>query len=496
VLAPCMIALGIFLNLGQTGFAVLAHSHGECDLWTNSCGEPEYSLSSSMLQRFKTQRHFELDSGAAEVNSGVHASSNSEHYSEGMAVGKHVHGRKAQEQHGIDNKSSAVSNATSNITDNDVIKKGMLMETQSVVNHEIRNISRTHLHAPLAGDMLSNSSRVINIGQDATKYMPTETSSALKLSTLLQTVAFSLRVVVLHHASTSRDSNHVFVGLLVLGLLLLILCSAVTLLHERRPNQDQENYSIIQSEIGAKCVETWTQTSLPPLSTNRSPKTNSVGTPPEPSQHLPFPCMCSELIVPGNRECTLYVPNMPFQEAGSVELTVDGANGVPIFKTISWLQCRNCGDGQTIDKAQVKLLPWQGEATLAYCQLQQSELQPRGISVLLHRPTGAVFGELRPDAAGYAFSVHASSVSRQVKLNFNEHLHSMAVVDETGRLLALIEKTPGSPTHRLVRIGPLMDSVFVIMSLFGVDLLQACESHWGAANIQHSPLPSMLSLKA
>jgi len=175
-------------------------------------------------------------------------------------------------------------------------------------------------------------------------------------------------------------------------------------------------------------------------------------------------------------------------------VTVDGANGVPIFKTISWLQCRNCGDGQTIDKAQVKLLPCQGEATLAYCQLQQSELQLRGVSVLLHRRSGAVFGELRPDAAGYAFSVHASSVPQQVNLNFNEHLRSMNVVDETGRLLALIEKTPGSPNHRLVRIGPLVDSVFVIMSLFGVDLLQACESHWGVASIQHSPLPSISKL--
>jgi len=483
-----MIALWIFVILGRTRITVLALHHGECEFWSMACTEPEqqHSLAAGMLQI--------ITGRTTRVNSSERASSNSEPYSEDTAVGKHRQGQKTPEQHGIDNTSEATSTTTSNITDSDVLKQTMSAELQIADNHITRHIPNTRLHAFLAQDVLSNSSSVTSIGQNATKYIKSAISSALKLSTSLQTAAFSFHAAALEYAKTSTVSSALLGGLLVLGLLLLILCCGVMVLDEHQPNQDQEKDMIIQSKPNPASVESWAQPTRSPRPINLIPNTDSTLRSPESNGSLRFPCLCSELIVPGNRECTLLVPVMRFKEAGSVEFTVDDATGVPIFNASSWVQRTDGSFGQALDEVQVKLLTCQGAVALAYCQLQQCKLEPRGNSVCLYRTTGNAFGELRPAGPGYTFSLRATLTPRQAKLDFNEHLHSISVVDETGGLIALVEKAQGSTTHRCVRIGPLVDCAFVVLSLFGVDMLQAFEADWRGASIQSSPLPTRLAL--
>lgn len=501
-----MIALGIILILAQISCTVLAHSNGECEFQADECERSEiYSLSSSMLQKTTNGKPLASDSRTAGVNSGVHASSNVAPCSKGMSVGKHQDDWNTPEQRGVHSASNATSRTTSNIKDNDVLKQAMLAYIQ---NHTTRSILSNRPDAFLVRDVLSNLSELVRIGQNATKKLKSGAPSASKPSTLLQTVAFSVRAAVLQHDNTSRASSVLVLGLLVLGALLPVLCCAFMVLHEQEePNRERD--MTVQSEPGLASLRSLTQHSLTPKPTVRSltqhsltpkpsilvPKTDGTVPSPALSRSVQFPCLCSELTVPENRECALLVPTLVLRKAAHMQLTVDDVNSVPMLKATVLVQPREACFAQPLDKAQVALSTCQGGTKLAYCQLQQREFEPIETFVGVHRHTNATFGELRPDAAGYLFTVTASLVPRQVHLFFNTHSHSISFVDEAGRLLALVEKAPASTNHRFVRVGPRVDCGFVVLALFGVDMMQACASDSGVADIQNSPLPRMLSMK-
>jgi len=60
---------------------------------------------------------------------------------------------------------------------------------------------------------------------------------------------------------------------------------------------------------------------------------------------------------------------------------------------------------------------------------------------------------------------------KQVK--FRREAQSITAIDETQRMMAIAETLPENLNTRSVRIGPLVDAGFIVLALFGIDMLES-----------------------
>lgn len=62
-----------------------------------------------------------------------------------------------------------------------------------------------------------------------------------------------------------------------------------------------------------------------------------------------------------------------------------------------------------------------------------------------------------------------------MKIHADRESSSITATNESGRLLAVAQSMQDGTMRRSVRIGPLVDAGFVVLSLFSIDMLESEE---------------------
>jgi len=186
-----------------------------------------------------------------------------------------------------------------------------------------------------------------------------------------------------------------------------------------------------------------------------------------------FPFLCAELVVPEESECTLLVPLLNMSGTGTPpEVTVDDTRGIAVFRaTMSGGDVNGSRVTRSQEGMRLVLSSVQGDAILAYSRVVKCGRGQPETLVAIHHHSNALFGELRQDAGGFNFMMATTWGPKQVK--FRREAQSITAIDETQRMMAIAETLPENLNTRSVRIGPLVDAGFIVLALFGIDMLES-----------------------
>jgi len=236
----------------------------------------------------------------------------------------------------------------------------------------------------------------------------------------------------------------------------------------------------------------------PPVRTNnflfadaKSPQPSKRGPVQEPG--LPF--LCPELVVPEASECTLVVPRLALKShpsKGTVTedpvITIDDARGVAVFRAALTddngssgtdaldVQQGKLAAGRTQDQQRLVLSSGAGDAVFAYCRLKKATASSNiGNVITVYHHSDAPFGEVvteNAETGSYVVKTRTGWGPRCMNLRGDKMLGNITATNESGRLLAIAESMNDGTSRRSVRIGPLVDAGFVVLSLLGIDMLE------------------------
>jgi hypothetical protein len=168
--------------------------------------------------------------------------------------------------------------------------------------------------------------------------------------------------------------------------------------------------------------------------------------------------LCSELVVPQGSECTVVVPKAPVASMRDVTFTVDDSMGKPAFRV-----------GWSPESRRLDLMSVGSEVTFAHGRVE-------GGGVIIYQgpvnlPVGC-FADLWPDPAFADGQNYSATTQGGYKVLFRPDGNSgnMTATDKDGRLLSICETTQAE--RRNLRIGPLVDVGFIVLTVLGIDVLQ------------------------
>jgi len=239
------------------------------------------------------------------------------------------------------------------------------------------------------------------------------------------------------------------------------------------------------------------------VSDGQPPHSSSSG----PVQEQPgLPFLCPELVVPEASECVLVIPRLAFKAsptkctmAEDQVITIDDARGVAVFRAkltndkgvlgtdpvAAELVGRITG-GRTQDTRQLVLSSGAGDAVFAYCRLKRaSTSSSSGSTIGVYHPSNALFGEVsaaNAETGSYVVKTCTAWGPRSMILQGDNKLCNITATNESGRLLAITEPTTDGTMRRSVRIGPLVDAGFVVLSMLGIDMLENEEAEASTKN--------------
>lgn len=190
-----------------------------------------------------------------------------------------------------------------------------------------------------------------------------------------------------------------------------------------------------------------------------------------------FPFLCIELVVPETKECVLKFPLLTRELLnGTQSFHVQDAKNYDILRVT--LDCPAKGvsqlsnGGAVAEQQNMQLNIHSMEGT----SLAHSEIMKVGVSTseyfsVLHCPSGSTFGKIYKDVKGYTFSLSPAFGSQKVFFQPGDLSGCINIMDESSNVLAVADVAQGMPSERKVRIGPMVDAGFIILCLFGIDVL-------------------------
>jgi hypothetical protein len=158
------------------------------------------------------------------------------------------------------------------------------------------------------------------------------------------------------------------------------------------------------------------------------------------------------------------------QAKQEVSFTVDDAKGSPAFMIKLTPFCLTPGG---LEARRIDLYSVCGEVVFAHCCVGDADAGTVTIYQGAAKQAGTRFAEVRQDmgmedGTGYTATVCANGY--QVILRGDWRRGSMNANDSDGRLLAISEPVQDK---RSIRVGPLVDVGFIVLTILGMDLLMA-----------------------
>jgi len=185
------------------------------------------------------------------------------------------------------------------------------------------------------------------------------------------------------------------------------------------------------------------------------------------------PYLCSELIVPEGKECTLVVPRLPRGGPGASggHVVISDASGMPVLRASYNLSIAvPTRAPRPRDLKRLVLSSASGETAFAFCRDGEAQLGGTSAGLAIHHSSETAFGVLCADGcqAGDGCSVITQRGSR-IYFRRGLQVGSLNVTDDSGQLLAVAE--PAGTAHS-VRVGQLVDAGLITLGLLGIDLLE------------------------
>lgn len=185
------------------------------------------------------------------------------------------------------------------------------------------------------------------------------------------------------------------------------------------------------------------------------------------------PYLCSELIVPEGKECTLVVPRLPRGGPGASggHVVISDASGMPVLRASYSLSIAvPTRAPRPRDLKRLVLSSASGETAFAFCRDGEAQLGGTSAGLAIHHSSETAFGVLCADGCqvGDGCSVITQRGSR-IYFRRGLQVGSLNVTDDSGQLLAVAE--PAGTAHS-VRVGQLVDAGLITLGLLGIDLLE------------------------
>lgn len=196
--------------------------------------------------------------------------------------------------------------------------------------------------------------------------------------------------------------------------------------------------------------------------------------------------LCPELVVPCNGECCLLMPSILFAfqsqaEAGagpqtinSQQMTINDPTGNPVFRvSIEPPMMRRHGSNGNGHKSVVLSSAIHERIIFAYLG-EAEELLEEGYPLLkLYQHPGSLYGSLQRSADVNTWSM-SSIYGWQLRFIGSFKDGALTVVDGTNKLQAKLNAhSSDSHASHSVRIGPGVDVGLIVLSLLGIQMLEA-----------------------
>lgn len=190
--------------------------------------------------------------------------------------------------------------------------------------------------------------------------------------------------------------------------------------------------------------------------------------------------LCPDLVVPDGCECILLVPRLDPCLRG--KLTVDDADGVPVFHVAALGPAQQAGGGYARQGPRGPRLVLSstrhGGTVFAHCQL--SGPGP-GASVTITDSASRPFGSLRLRASeGGRLYQAVTGTGEEVNIQADAH-GDLTATDRHERLCAIARHLPAKRARRF-RIGPFVDVGLMLLCTLGIDLLETERGGQGEAS--------------
>jgi len=183
------------------------------------------------------------------------------------------------------------------------------------------------------------------------------------------------------------------------------------------------------------------------------------------------PHLCPDLLVPGNSECTLMVPQLDVA-AGS-RVCISDVKGRPVLRATLGLSpvLRGCRANKLSDIQRLVLSSATGDATFAYCRNGESRAGGGRTGLVMHHSSEEPFGVLNPDSCevGCGYSLIANA-GWHIYFRIDQETGNVSAIDECGKLIAVAQPT-ATLTHA-IRVGPQVDAGMIVLAVLGIGVLE------------------------